>query len=202
MNVKTEPVRTSWATSDPILTHYYDTEWGMPVRNEQGVFERLCLESFQSGLSWLTVLKKRDGFRVAFAGFDPEVVARFTETDIERLLTDDTIIRNRRKISAAIQNARATLELRKSNKYQDLAALVWSFMPETSPTASHLSDLPTRSSESEQLAKLLKEYGFTFVGPTTVYALMAAIGIVDLHITESHRRGCSGLWNTDGSRTR
>lgn len=195
-----EPVRSEWATSDPVLTHYYDTEWGMPVRDEQGVFERLCLESFQSGLSWLTILKKRDGFREAFADFDPEAVARLSDHDMDRLMLNNAIIRNRRKISAAKQNAQATLSLRESGEYRDLADLVWSFMPESSPRAEAASDLPTQSAESEKLAKQLKQHGFTFVGPTTMYALMAAIGIVDLHIVDSHRRGCSGLWNTDGSR--
>lgn len=193
-----EPTRAGWATSDRLLQQYYDTEWGLPVTDEAGVFERLSLEAFQSGLSWLTVLRKRDAFRAAFAGFDPEVVAAFGDADIERLLANAGIIRNRRKIEAVIANAAATLRLRDAGA--DLPALIWSYMPERSPVPRTDADVPSTSPESVALAADLKRRGFSFVGPTTVYALMAAIGVVDAHLVDSHRRGCSGLWNTDGSR--
>ncbi|MBK0420049.1 DNA-3-methyladenine glycosylase I [Leucobacter sp. CSA1] len=192
------PVRAAWATSDPLLTEYYDTEWGVPVRAEAGVFERLSLEAFQAGLSWLTVLRKRESFRAAFDGFDPEAVAAYGEPDVRRLLSDAGIIRNRRKIDATIANARATLRLREEGI--GLSGLVWSYMPERSPAPLRDEEVPSTSAESVALAKDLKRRGFAFVGPTTVYALMTAIGIVDAHLVGSHRRGCSGLWNEDGSR--
>ena len=192
--------RTAWAMSDPLLTEYYDTEWGMPVTSEQGVFERLTLEAFQSGLSWLTILKKREAFRGAFSGFNPEVVARYDEMTVERLLQDTSIIRNRRKIMAAVTNARATIELRETMN-GGLPALVWSYMPEMSPVLTSEDSVPSASDESVALARALKERGFVMVGPVTVFALMSAIGIVDLHETLSFRRGCSGLWNPDGTRT-
>lgn len=197
--VESQPLtRSSWALNDPLLTEYYDTEWGVPVRDEHGVFERLTLEAFQSGLSWLTVLRKRDAFRDAFAGFDPERVAAFTEHDRERLLADDRIIRNVRKIDATIQNARATLELHAAG--ESLSEIVWSYMPEHTPMPLRDAEVPSTSNESIQLAKDLKRRGYKFVGPTTMYALMGAIGIVDVHLLTSHRRGCSGLWNDDGTR--
>lgn len=194
-----EPARTAWALGDPLLTRYYDEEWGMPVRDETGVFERLSLEVFQSGLSWLTVLKKREAFREVFHGFDPDRIAAFTESDVARLLTDARIIRNRRKIEATVTNAQATVRLRSTGD-NDLAELVWSYMPETSPVCSDERDLPSTSPESVALAAQLKRLGFTMVGPTTVFAMMCAIGIVDLHVVHSHRRGASGLWNIDGTR--
>lgn len=192
-------IRAAWATSDPLLTHYYDTEWGMPVFDEAGVFERLSLEAFQAGLSWLTVLRKRQAFREAFAGFHPERIAEFSDADVERLLGNQDIIRNRAKIAATISNARATVNLRQQGT--DLAKLVWSFIPERSPAPYADDEVPSTSEESAALAKELKRQGFSFVGPTTVYALMSAIGIVDVHLVSSHRRGCSGLWNRDGTRT-
>lgn len=193
------PARAGWATVDPLLTEYYDTEWGMPVYDEAGVFERLSLEAFQSGLSWLTVLRKREAFRAAFSGFDPDLVAAFGEPDVERLLADAGIIRNRSKIMATIANARATVALRESG--ESLAGLVWSYMPERSPAPRSEAEVPSTSPESVAMAKDLKRRGFAFVGPTTGYALMSAIGIVDVHLVSSHRRGCSGLWAVDGART-
>lgn len=190
--------RSAWAESHPLLTEYYDTEWGMPVLDDQGVFERLSLEGFQAGLSWLTILKKRDAFREVFAGFDPVVIAEYDEADVLRLLSDKRIIRNRAKIEATISNARATLRLREQGT--SLAEVVWGFMPERSPSPATDSEVPNTSSEAVALAKRLKQLGFHFVGPTTAFALMGAIGIVDVHLVTSHRRGCSELWNTDGSR--
>ena len=183
--------RPTWAASDPLLRAYYDTEWGMPVRDERGLFERLSLEAFQSGLAWVTILRKRPGFRSAFADFDPEVVAGFDEIDVARLMADTGIVRNRRKIDATIGNARATVALRSDG---GLAELVWSFRPDRTPAPSSYAEVPTRSAESEALAKELRRRGFAFVGPTTMFALMEAVGIVDTHLLGSHRRGTSGVW--------
>lgn len=167
--------RPAWAESDPLLREYYDHEWGFPVRDTPGIFERIALEGFQSGLSWLTVLRKREALRAAFAGFDPDAVARFTADDVERLLTDPAIVRNRRKIEAAVTNARATVAL--TEQGVDLAELVWSFRPEDAQAPAEAR--PSRSPESEALALELKSHGFTFVGPVTMYALMEAVGIID-----------------------
>ncbi len=183
--------RPSWAAEDPLLRHYYDTEWGMPVRDERGVFERLSLEAFQSGLSWVTILRKRPAFRAAFADFDPDAVAAFDAGDEARLLADAGIVRNRAKVAATIQNARATVELRADG---GLADLIWSFQPDATPAPSTYSEIPTQSRESKALAKELKRRGFAFVGPTTLFALMEAIGVVDTHLLGSHRRGSSGVW--------
>ncbi len=193
------PVRAAWALGDPLLTSYYDTEWGMPVTDDAGLFERLSLEAFQAGLSWLTVLRKREAFRTAFARFDPALVAQFSAADVDRLLADSGIIRNRRKIEAAITNARATLALRETG--ESLAELVWQHAPQQSPSPRSDAEVPSHSPESMALARALKQRGFVFVGPTTVFALMSAVGVVDLHLVHSHRRGCSGLWNTDGTRS-
>lgn len=183
--------RPRWAAHHPMLRDYYDTEWGMPVRDERGLFERLSLEAFQSGLSWATILRKREAFRRAFAGFDPDAVADFGETDVERLLADRGIIRNRRKIEATIRNAAATRGLREIG---GLPAFLWGFRPATTPEPQSLADIPTRSPESEALARALKARGFAHVGPTTMYALMEAVGILDTHLLGSHRRGSSGIW--------
>ncbi|HHU09404.1 MAG TPA: DNA-3-methyladenine glycosylase I [Intrasporangiaceae bacterium] len=185
--------RPAWASADPLLREYYDTEWGMPVRDEQGLFERLSLEAFQSGLSWATILRKREAFRAAFAGFDPDVVARFDDADRERLLSDAGIVRNRAKIEATIHNAAATVALR-DHPDGDLARLIWAHRPATTPAPTTIDEIPTQSAESVALAKTLKRHGFRFVGPTTMFALMEAVGIVDTHLLGSHRRGSSGIW--------
>lgn len=184
--------RPAWASVDPLLREYYDTEWGMPVRDERGIFERLSLEAFQSGLSWATILRKRPAFRAAFAGFDPDAVAAFTEADVARLMGDAAIVRNRRKIEATIGNARAAVKLRSSG---GLAEFVWSFQPEQTPRPRTIEEVPTQSAESAALAQALRANGFSFVGPTTMYALMEAVGIVDTHLLHSHRRGSSGVWD-------
>lgn len=189
--------RPAWAAVDPMLRDYYDLEWGMPVRDEVGLFERLSLEAFQSGLSWATILRKRPAFRQAFAGFDPDAVAAFDETDAARLMADAGIVRNRRKIDATIQNARATVALREQ---QGLASLIWSFQPATTPMPVTAADVPTTSPESIALAKELRRRGFAHVGPTTMFALMEAVGIIDTHLLGSHRRGASGIWAADGTR--
>ena len=183
--------RPPWAATDPLLREYYDTEWGMPVRDEHGLYERISLEAFQAGLSWATILRKRPAFRAAFADFDPDVVAAFTDADAERLLGDAGIVRNRLKIQAAITNARATVALRDDGGLVDF---VWSFQPDATPNPTTYADIPTRSPESLALSKALRSKGFAFVGPTTMHALMEAIGMIDTHLVGSHRRGSSGVW--------
>ena len=185
--------RPAWAATDPLLREYYDTEWGMPVRDERGVFERLSLEAFQAGLSWATILRKRPAFRDAFAGFDPDAVAGFGEADVDRLLADARIVRNRAKVLATITNARATVRLRDTVD-DGLAGLVWSYRPESTPRPHRFADIPTQSEQSVALAGDLKRRGFRFVGPTTMYALMEAIGIIDTHLVGSNRRGSSRVW--------
>ncbi|WP_412148409.1 DNA-3-methyladenine glycosylase I [Curtobacterium flaccumfaciens] len=184
--------RPVWASSDELLREYYDTEWGMPVRDERGVFERLSLEAFQSGLSWRTILAKRPAFRTAFADFDADTVAAFGEDDVARLMADAGIVRNRAKILATITNANATIALRQDG---GLADFVWSFRPTTTPEPQSSAEVPTKSDESLALSKALRKRGFAFVGPTTMYALMEALGIVDTHLMGSHRRGTSGVWS-------
>ena len=185
-------VRPTWASHDELLRSYYDAEWGLPVHDEVGVFERLVLEGFQAGLSWRTVLAKRGAFRAAFAGFSPDRVAAFTGDDIERLSTNPEIIRNRRKIEAAISNARATVAMRSSGDSSHgpthLGELVWSYRPTCDPRPRSQGEVPTQLPESVALAKDLKDRGFRFVGPTTMLALMAAIGIVNTDIVGTHRR--------------
>lgn len=191
--------RPAWADGSgadgDLLREYYDTEWGMPVRDERGLFERLSLEAFQSGLSWATILRKREGFRAAFADFDPETVAAFDDRDVSRLLEDTGIVRNRAKIEATIRNAAATISLRDEGGLPDL---IWSFRPDRTPIPRTLAEIPTTSDESRAMAKELKRRGFSFVGPTTAFALMEAVGLVDTHLVDSHRRGSSGLWRPDG----
>ncbi|WP_120520710.1 DNA-3-methyladenine glycosylase I [Arthrobacter celericrescens] len=184
--------RPPWASTDPLLRDYYDTEWGMPVRDEHGLYERISLEGFQAGLSWATILRKREAFRAAFLDFDPEKVAQFGEADVERLMLDSGIVRNRLKIRAAITNANAVLALRADGGLVDF---VWSFQPERTPSPATVADLATRSPESVALSKALRKKGFAFVGPTTMYALMEAIGMIDTHLVDSHRRGSSGVWS-------
>lgn len=183
--------RPLWAASDPLMQAYYDHEWGMPVRDEQGMYERISLEAFQAGLSWATILRKREAFRTAFLDFHPDSVAAFTDEDVERLMLDAGIVRNRLKIRAAITNAKATIALREEGGLVDF---VWSFQPPTTPAPRTYADIPTTSPESVALSKALRKKGFAFVGPTTMYALMEAIGIIDTHLMDSHRRGSSGVW--------
>jgi DNA-3-methyladenine glycosylase I len=171
-----------WTTADALYNAYHDDEWGRPVLDERGLFERLCLEGFQSGLSWLTILRKRDNFRAAFAGFDPERVARFGERDVERLLGDAGIVRHRGKIEAAIANARGTLELREQGT--PLHELVWSHRPEHHRPPTGAGDWDATTTESTALSKALKRAGFRFVGPTTVYAAMQACGVVNDHLAD------------------
>ena len=169
-----------WPTSDPLYLAYHDEEWGRPVRDDALLYERLCLEGFQSGLSWITILRKRERFREVFARFDPPAVARFGENDVQRLMGDAQIVRNRAKIEATIANARATVALQQAG--ESLAELLWSYAPAAAPAPATLADTPAATPESKALARELKRRGFRFVGPTTAYALMQATGIVDDHL--------------------
>jgi DNA-3-methyladenine glycosylase I len=172
----TEVVRCPWG-ADPAMQEYHDTEWGHELRGDVALFERLSLEAFQSGLSWAIILRKRDGFRAAFDGFDPAVVAGYDAGDVERLLADAGIVRNRLKIEATINNARALLAM--DDSFSDL---LWSFAPGPRPAPATIADVPAQSPESAAMAKELKRRGFRFVGPTTAYALMQATGMVDDHV--------------------
>ena len=178
MTAPADRVRCPWAESTPDYTAYHDEEWGRPVRDDRGLFERLTLEAFQSGLSWLTILRKREAFRLAFADFDVAAVAAFDERDVSRLLRDPGIVRNRAKITAAVANANAVTALDGS-----LTELLWSFAPTRPRRAPQtLADVPALTPESTAMAKALKARGFRFVGPTTAYALMQACGLVNDHI--------------------
>jgi DNA-3-methyladenine glycosylase I len=181
--VEIEPTRCAWGNSAPEYIAYHDEEWGTPLHGDDALFERLCLEAFQSGLSWLTILRKRPAFRAAFSGFAIDAVAAFTDDDEARLMADAGIVRNRAKIAASIRNARAAQELP-----EGLDALLWSFAPTPPrPRPATLSDVPATSPESIAMAKELKRRGFVFVGPTTAYALMQATGMVDDHVADCFR---------------
>jgi DNA-3-methyladenine glycosylase I len=169
-----------WPTSDPLDLAYHDEEWGRPVTDERGLLERLCLEGFQAGLSWRTILRKREALREAFAGFDPERVARFDARDVERLLGNAAIVRHRGKIEAAIANARGTLALRETGT--PLEVLVWSHRPDPAPPPRTLAEMRATSPESIALSRELKRRGFRFVGPTTVHSLLQACGLVNEHL--------------------
>lgn len=182
--------RCPWAAGDPVNMAYHDEEWGMPVEGEAAHLERLTLEAFQSGLSWLTILNKRPAFREVFAGFDADTVASYDVHDIERLMEETRIVRNRRKIEAAVANARATVALRERGGLVDL---LWSFRPAESPAPRDTSEQVASTVESTALSKALKKAGFAHVGPTTMHALMQAVGIIDDHLVGCHRRGCASL---------
>ena len=169
-----------WPTTDPLYIAYHDEEWGRPVTDERGLYERLCLEGFQSGLSWLTILRKRENFRRAFADFEPEAVARFGERDVKRLLGDAGIVRHRGKIEAAIANARGVVTLREAGT--PLQELVWSYAPSDYTAPRTTADWQAQTPESKELSKRLKAAGFRFVGPTTVWAAMQACGVVNDHV--------------------
>ncbi|MBG0833451.1 DNA-3-methyladenine glycosylase I [Planomonospora sp. ID67723] len=178
----TDLVRCGWVSSAPDYIAYHDDEWGRRVEGDDRVFERLTLEAFQSGLSWITILRKRENFRAAFAGFSIPAVAAFGQADVDRLLADPGIVRNRAKIEAAVANARAALDV-------GLSDLVWRHADPGSPAPATGADVPAQTPGSRALAKELKRHGFRFVGPTTAYALMQAIGLVNDHV--------SGCWVRD-----
>lgn len=182
--------RCPWAGPPGVMRDYHDTEWGTPVRGESAYFERLTLEAFQSGLSWSTILNKREAFREVFAGFDADVVATYDEGAVERLMAEPRIVRNRLKIQAAVTNARATVALR---EHEGLEDFLLSFRPDRSPTPKTAAELVTTSPESVAMSKALKKRGFAFVGPTTMHALMEALGIFDPHLVGCHRRGSATM---------
>ena len=179
-----------WESSAEEYNRYHDEEWGRPVVDERGLYERFCLEGFQSGLSWLTILRKREAFRAAFAGFDPERVAEFGDLDVERLLADAGIVRHRGKIEAAIANARATLGLKATGR--PLPEVVWAYRQD-GPAPRTRDDWRSTTPESEALSKELRKAGFRFVGPTTVYAAMQACGVVDDHLVTCPAREATEL---------
>ncbi|NMR21265.1 DNA-3-methyladenine glycosylase I [Cellulomonas fimi] len=188
----TTPGLRCFGDGDPLYETYHDTEWGVPVRGESELYERVSLEAFQSGLSWITILRKRPAFRAAFAGFDPEAVARFDDDDVARLLGDAGIVRNRLKIDATVANARAVLALWEQGR--TLTGLFWSFAPAPRPQrATTWAEVPASTAESTALATALKAAGFRFVGPTTAYAAMQACGLVDDHLA-----GCPVVPALDG----
>ena len=174
--------RCAWGASTPEYQAYHDQEWGRPVGDDRRVFEKLCLEGFQAGLSWLTILRKRDGFRTAFASFDPTVVAAFGDAEIDRLLSDTGIVRNRAKILATIKNAQATVRLGEAGV--SLAALMWAHEPTVSRPPGSEGVLPSSTPESKSLSAELRRHGFGFVGPTTVYAAMQSLGVVNDHMDD------------------
>ncbi|WP_062518052.1 DNA-3-methyladenine glycosylase I [Demequina gelatinilytica] len=181
MTTETNDLIRCFGAGDPLYERYHDEEWGLPVHGDAALLERIVLEGAQSGLAWITILRKREGYREAFEGFDPAAVAAFTEADVERLMDDARIVRNRRKIESAIINARATVALAEAGGSLD--ALFWSFAPEQRAVApGSWEDVPASTPESIALAKALKKAGFVFVGPTTMYAAMQACGLVDDHI--------------------
>ena len=179
------PQRCSWAESDPLLLAYHDEEWGIPMRDSRALWETLMLEGFQAGLSWLTILRKRDAFRAAFASFDPTKVAKFTEKDITRLLANEGIIRSRAKIEATIAGARIYLAMQAAG--EDFSAYAWSFSG-GKPIRNTTGTVPAKTEPSETISADLKKRGFKFVGPVIVYAWMQAVGIVDDHSAQCFRR--------------
>jgi len=176
-------LRCPWGISPPEYVAYHDEEWGRSLRGDQAIYERLCLEAFQSGLSWLTILRKRENFRAAFAGFDPAVVAGFGPDDVQRLLADAGIVRNRAKIAAAIGNARAALDLPGG-----LSDLVWKYADEPRPAPVTTADIPAQTPASKALSKELRGHGFTFTGPVTAYATLQACGVVNDHLAACYVR--------------
>lgn len=174
--------RCRWCLSTPVYRHYHDTEWGLPVGDDRALFEKICLEGFQCGLSWLTILNKREAFRAAFANFECEAVARFTEADVARLVENPGIVRHRAKIESAVNNARRALALRE--EAGSLAAFLWRYEPD--PQEHKRRGIVTETPESVALSRALKKRGWRFVGPTTVYAFMQAMGLVN-----DHAPGCA-----------
>ncbi|MEM9365107.1 MAG: DNA-3-methyladenine glycosylase I [Planctomycetota bacterium] len=176
--------RCWWCGNDPVYQAYHDDEWGVPVTDDQRLFEKLCLEAFQCGLSWITILKRRDAFRRAFHDFQIERVAKMNEEDTERLLQDDSIIRHRGKIEATLHNAR--MALKTQSEFGSMAAFLWQFEPANPPTIATKADMMSKSPESTEMSRALKSRGWKFVGPTTCYSLMQAMGMVNDHLV-----GCS-----------
>ncbi len=184
------PDRCPWAEGDPLLTAYHDEEWGVPVRDDRALFAKLVLDGQQAGLSWLTILRKRDGYEEAFHGFDPERMARFDEDDVERLLDDPGIVRNRQKVESAVRNARAFLEVQEGSD-PGFGELLWGFV-DGEPVQNRWEaedEVPASTERSAAMARWLKERGFSFVGPTICYAFMQAVGMVNDHLVRCFRHG-------------
>ncbi|WP_369790799.1 DNA-3-methyladenine glycosylase I [Rouxiella sp. WC2420] len=179
-----EPVRCAWGENDPLMQQYHDREWGVPVYDSRALWEKLMLDGFQAGLSWRTILNKRDAFRKAFCGFDPYKVAEFTEQDVERLVTNPEIVRSRAKINAVIKNARAYLRMQEQG--EDFSQWIWSKVG--GKPIQHLGPIPTQSELSQDISKQLKKRGFSFVGPVIVYAWMEATGLINSHHPDCFRR--------------
>lgn len=188
--------RCFWCGDDEQYIAYHDLQWGRPVVDDNKLYEKICLEGFQAGLSWLTILRKRESFRRAFFNFDPEIVAKFSQRDVSRLLKDDSIVRHRGKIEAAIQNAKCAIAVQK--EFGSLAKFIWSFRPQISPSQkdkapTRRSEIKTSTTESEALSKALRLRGFKFVGPTTMYAAMQSLGLVNDHFEGCFVRETCGL---------
>ncbi|QQR89751.1 MAG: DNA-3-methyladenine glycosylase I [Myxococcales bacterium] len=185
--VKHTKIRCTWCGSDPLYVHYHDTEWGVPEHDDRALFEKLILDGFQAGLSWFTILKKRENFRKAFVNFEPEKIVRFSEKKIASLMSDAGIVRNRAKISGTIDSAKAYLQLRDSG--QSFNDFLWSFVEHETICNrwSSLSDLPAQTTQSQHMSKALKKLGFRFCGPTICYAFMQAVGMVNDHMVECFR---------------
>ncbi len=186
MSQSTDKIRCAWARTDPLLAAYHDAEWGVPEHDSRALWEKLMLDGFQAGLSWLTILRKRDAFRKAFEGFVPEKIVQFTEADIERLLQDAGIVRSRSKIQATIGNARAYLAMQTAG--EDFSEFIWG-MAGGKPIVNRSGSVPVKTPLSEDISAALKQRGFKFVGPVIVYAWMQATGIVDDHAHDCHRHG-------------
>jgi len=185
--------RCAWVGPDPIYVAYHDEEWGVPNGDSRALFEKVILEGFQAGLSWLTILRKREHFRRVFDNFEPEIVARYGREKVEALLADPGIIRNRLKIEAAIANAQAFLEL---SEKQSFGGFLWDFVDRTpiQNRFKHFNEIPAETPLSRSISKALKSHGFRFVGPTTIYAMMQAVGMVNDHTTDCHRHlPCAGM---------
>ncbi len=179
--------RCWWCGDDPDYVAYHDVEWGHREHDTNRLFEKLCLEGFQAGLSWITVLRRRDALRRAFAGFDPDVLVRFSKRDIDRVMTQDGMIRHRGKIAAVVDNARVTVEL--ARRGPGLSELVWRYAPEPRPRPRHRDEIPARTDASSALASELRRHGWKFIGPTSAYAFMQSMGLVDDHV--------AGCWRAD-----
>jgi DNA-3-methyladenine glycosylase I len=180
-------LRCWWGAGDALYRAYHDDEWGRPLHDERALFELLCLEGFQSGLAWITILRKRPAFRAAFAGFEPRTLAGWTDADVDRLLVDPGIVRHRGKISATLDNARALVAMHAAG--ESLSAICWSFAPQQHSRPAAPDEVPAATAESAALARALQERGFRFVGPTTVYAFMQSAGLVDDHLVGCWRAG-------------
>lgn len=187
MSTQDQTGRCGWAGSDALYIGYHDGEWGRPVTNDNRLFEKLCLEGFQSGLAWITILRKRENFRAAFRGFDIDTVAAMGEADIERLVLDAGIVRHRGKIVSTINNAKRAQEIRA--EFGSLARYIWRFEPEPVAGPATLGQIPAQTEASKALSKDLRKRGFSFVGPTTVYAFMQAMGLVNDHVEACFCRG-------------